>query len=43
MVSFLIKQFQILRGINSLKREENGLPQRKDHFIDRIKKITEVT
>lgn len=42
MVSFLMKQFQILREISFLKREENGLPRRKDCFIDRIKKIMEV-
>lgn len=42
MVTFLMKQFQILREISSFKREENGLPQRKDDFIDRIKKIMEV-
>lgn len=38
MVSFLMKQFQILKEISCLKREENGLPRRKDDFIDRIKK-----
>lgn len=39
MVSFLMKQFQLLREISCLEREENRLPWRKDNFIDRIKKL----
>lgn len=34
-----MKQFQLLREISCLEREENGLPWRKDNFIDRIKKL----